>query len=49
MIKLMGFIEMLVLTRINHQLLVVGNEVESAVVDAGVYGECQAVSIKARV
>jgi sRNA-binding carbon storage regulator CsrA len=44
-----GFIKMLVLTGKNQQSMVVGDEVESMVVDAGVYGECQAVSIKARV
>jgi hypothetical protein len=37
-IKLKGFIKMLILTRSNHQSLAVGNEVESMVVDAGAYG-----------
>jgi hypothetical protein len=37
-IKLKRFIKMLVLARSNHQSAVVGNEVESTVVDAGVYG-----------
>jgi hypothetical protein len=37
-IKLKGFIKMLVLTISNHQSVAVGNEVESTVVDAGVYG-----------
>jgi len=36
-IKLMGFIKMLVLTRSTHQLAAIGNEVENMVVDAVVY------------